>query len=79
MRYATHSPDEAAQALLDLVKERGGRDDATVLVVRVAEEEGGQGQPTAPSAGAPVRTMLLLGAAVLLGLLALLLYLLPGM
>ncbi len=74
-----HSPDEAAQALLDLVKERGGRDDATVLVVRVAEEEGGQRQPTAPRVGAPVRTMLLLGGAALLGLLALLLYLLPGM
>ena len=74
----THAPDEAAQMLLELVKERGGRDDATVLVARVAEHDSKQ-QPATHGTGWSVRTILLLGSAVLLGLLALLLYLLPGM
>jgi len=75
----THSPDEAAQMLLELVKERGGRDDATVLIARAAEQGGGEPQPARGATGSSVRTMLLLGAAVLLVLLALLLYLLPGL
>ena len=73
----TRPAEEAALALVDLVGERGGRDDATVLVVRAAGERGSQGLAARNQMGAKW-TWLLLGSAVVLGLLALLLYLVPG-
>lgn len=74
----TRTPDEAANALVNLVSERGGRDDASVLVFRPAATADGRAQPVNKHTRARW-TWLLLGAAALLGLLALLLTLVPGM
>jgi len=74
----TRAPGEAARALVSLVSERGGRDDASVLVFRPASDAHGRPQPVTSRSRA-AWTWLLVSVAVLLGLLALLLTLVPEM
>jgi hypothetical protein len=70
-------PEEAAQALVDLAKERGGRDNITVLLVRAGLEDVNDGAPDGRRPSALLWARLSLGAAVLLLLLALVLRSLP--
>jgi serine/threonine protein phosphatase PrpC len=73
IELAVHAnpPEEAAQRLVEMAKERGGNDNVTVLVVRASQRQATAEMPRDGRFGALKWVLLLLAIAVVLGLVAL--------
>jgi len=66
-------PEDAAQLLVEMAKERGGYDNVTVLVARASQRQATAEGPRDGRTGALKWVLLLLAIAVVLGLFALML------